>query len=421
MRTAWLAIGTVMAMSPVFGPANAAATDQEQPVNLLPNPSFEEETGGQPTGWRTERWGGEAVFEHAQIGHTGARSVVIASEKGADVGWTCTIPVEPYARHRLSGWIKTENIQPSNGRGTLLNIHNIQPLATRALTGTNDWTLVEVEFETGEQDAVQVNCTLGAWGLATGKAWYDDLRVEQIGKAASPEPRITIDATTTGAPLSKYIYGQFIEHLGRCIYGGIWAEMLEDRKFFYAVGAPESLWKLIGPTDALTMVREGAFVGEHTPQITLTGDGTLRGIRHGGLGLVAGKAYVGHVWLARNGDAAPVQVSLVWGDAPSDRQTVAIEKLTDAFTKAPVQFTAGGSTDDGRLEIAAAGRGSFRIGAVSLMPADNVQGVRADTLAVLKELNSPVYRWPGGNFVSGYNWKDGLGDPDRRPPRRNPS
>ena len=36
--------------------------------------------------------------------------------------------------------------------------------------------------------------------------------------------------------MSKYIYGQFIEHLGRCIYGGIWAEMLEDRKFFYPVG-----------------------------------------------------------------------------------------------------------------------------------------------------------------------------------------
>ena len=33
----------------------------------------------------------------------------------------------------------------------------------------------------------------------------------------------------------------------------------------------------------------------------------------------------------------------------------------------------------------------------------------------------PVYRWPGGNFVSGYNWRDGLGDPDRRPPRKNPA
>jgi len=62
-----------------------------------------------------------------------------------------------------------------------------------------------------------------------------------------------------------------------------------------------------------------------------------------------------------------------------------------------------------------------RVGAVSLMPADNVHGWRADTLALLRELGAPVYRWPGGNFVSGYDWHDGLGDPDRRAPRKNPA
>ena len=46
---------------------------------------------------------------------------------------------------------------------------------------------------------------------------------------------VTVDTTQTSAPISKYIYGQFIEHLGRCIYGGLWSEMLEDRKFFYPV------------------------------------------------------------------------------------------------------------------------------------------------------------------------------------------
>ena len=63
----------------------------------------------------------------------------------------------------------------------------------------------------------------------------------------------------------------------------------------------------------------------------------------------------------------------------------------------------------------------FRIGAVSLMPVDNLRGWRVDTVALLKELDSPIYRWPGGNFVSGYNWRDGIGDRDRRPPRHNPA
>jgi alpha-N-arabinofuranosidase len=55
------------------------------------------------------------------------------------------------------------------------------------------------------------------------------------------------------------------------------------------------------------------------------------------------------------------------------------------------------------------------------MPGDNVKGFNREVISYLKELNSPVYRWPGGNFVSGYNWRDGIGDRDRRPPRKNPA
>ncbi len=236
--------------------------------------------------------------------------------------------------------------------------------------------------------------------------------------APAERPYISIDAGKIGTPISKYIYGQFTEHLGRCIYGGIWAEMLEDRKFFYPLDAKESPWKSIDGA-AVTMVRENAFVGQHSPRITLAGD-QPRGIAQNGLGLIQGKTYEGYIWLAAN-DAGTVQVGLVWGNEPKDRQVVAIDKPAERFTKAALKFTAGATTDNGRLEITAVGKGSIFVGAVSLMPADNIQGMRADTLALLQELDSPVYRWPGGNFVSGYNWKDGIGDRDRRPPRKNPA
>ena len=54
------------------------------------------------------------------------------------------------------------------------------------------------------------------------------------------------------------------------------------------------------------------------------------------------------------------------------------------------------------------------------MPADNVQGFRAEVIAALKQLHSGVYRWPGGNFVSGHEWRDAIGDPDKRPPIMDP-
>ena len=42
-------------------------------------------------------------------------------------------------------------------------------------------------------------------------------------------------------------------------------------------------------------------------------------------------------------------------------------------------------------------------------------GFRQDVMALIKELSVPMVRYPGGNFVSGYNWEDGTGDRSLRP------
>ncbi len=42
-------------------------------------------------------------------------------------------------------------------------------------------------------------------------------------------------------------------------------------------------------------------------------------------------------------------------------------------------------------------------------------GFRGDVMEMIKELNVPIIRYPGGNFVSGYNWEDGTGDKSKRP------
>jgi alpha-N-arabinofuranosidase len=244
-----------------------------------------------------------------------------------------------------------------------------------------------------------------------------------------------IDAAKTGEPISKYIYGQFIEHLGRCIYGGIWAEMLEDRKFYFPITADydpyrstggisknhpfavvgASPWQIIGGPNSVVMVKEDAFVGEHTPLIQPDS-----GIRQLDLGLVKNKQYVGYIYLKAQQQSANVSVSLLWGDRPEDRDVAHFTADANEYIKFPFRFTAGADTISGKLEIQVAD-GSCFVGTVSLMPADNIDGMRADTLGLLKELNAPMYRWPGGNFVSGYDWRDGIGDRDRRPPRKNPA
>ena len=37
------------------------------------------------------------------------------------------------------------------------------------------------------------------------------------------------------------------------------------------------------------------------------------------------------------------------------------------------------------------------------------------TLDLVKELQVPIVRYPGGNFVSGYHWEDSVGPKDKRP------
>jgi len=278
--------------------------------------------------------------------------------------------------------------------------------------------------------------------LRTHCVWFGFLAAVVLAGAFGPavavgqQHALTIDAGKTGEPISKFVYGQFIEHLGRCIYGGIWAEMLEDRKFYFPI-TPEydpyrgtravskdspfavvgaSPWQIIGPADSVSMVKENSFVGEHTPLIQSGG-----GIRQLDLGLVKDKEYVGYIYLKPQGRRAKVKISLQWGDGFTNEDSSQLLTFPkNVYNKYTFPLTARADTEEGKLAIEVI-EGPCFVGTVSVMPADNIEGMRADTLELLKELNAPMYRWPGGNFVSGYDWRDGIGDRDRRPPRMNPA
>jgi alpha-N-arabinofuranosidase len=251
--------------------------------------------------------------------------------------------------------------------------------------------------------------------------------------AITPTPvAVVVDAGMTYAPASPDLYGAFIEHAGGLVYRGMWAEMIDDRKLYSPVkaqgaetsgqpaarrgpfGGPPRSWVAVGPVESISMDVHHAFTGDHSPAIALDAN-EARGLRQSGLGLLRDKAYVGRIVLA--GDpAATASVSLVWGTGATDRQTLTIEELTPEWATFPLTFKSPVDGDDGQIEITATGPGTLRVGAVSLMPADNVQGWRHEVVEVLKSLRSGVYRWPGGNFVSAHDWRDAIGDPDRRPP-----
>ena len=243
--------------------------------------------------------------------------------------------------------------------------------------------------------------------------------------------RATIDAGKTSAPISPFVYGQFLEHIGDIVNKGLWAEMVDDRKFFNPVvekeppavpgrfgRAPLRRWTAVGPIEGVTMDSDHAFTGKHSPLVRLTG-AEPRGIQQAGFALVKDAGYTGRVVLA--GDpGARVEVRLAWGTDNTGRQSVRIGKLSAEYKTYPLSFKSPIDSPSVKLEIVGTGSGSFHIGAISLMPADNIDGFRRDVVAALSQLHSGVYRFPGGNFVSAHEWRDAIGDRDRRPTRMDP-
>jgi alpha-L-arabinofuranosidase len=253
-------------------------------------------------------------------------------------------------------------------------------------------------------------------------------------RAAAAAPAITglVDAGKTGHPISSLMFGGFIEHIGNLINYSLWSEVLDDRKFYYPVDSkprpeperrgprmtPPNKWVPVGPDEAVAMDAAAPYVGEHSPVVHLAGS-RPRGIAQSGLSLAGGKDYTGRVVVAAD-PGTEISATLIWGKGGHSRQTVAIPADSEWATL-PLKFSCGADTVAGRLEIVGRGTGTFRVGAVSLMPADNIKGFRADTMALMKEMDCRILRMPGGNFISGYDWKNTIGDPDKRPPIFDPA
>ena len=214
--------------------------------------------------------------------------------------------------------------------------------------------------------------------------------------------------------INPLIYGQFIEHLGRCIYGGIWAEMLRNRKMHGSVqenGVVEH-WQPFGKNARWFADNVEFFVGGQSQVIEGAGSGE-HGIAQSGLDLLP-KGYVGRVIVKGEG-VSEITVSLRKGGKVLASKT--LKGVTNRWKKLPFRLQVSEAVNNAEFVIAFSGKGKLWVGAASLMPADNVDGMRKDVLDAIKDIKPPIVRWPGGNFVSGYDWRDGIGDPDKRPPR----
>jgi alpha-N-arabinofuranosidase len=253
------------------------------------------------------------------------------------------------------------------------------------------------------------------------------------GNAQNKAPKkvaVTIDATRKKDLISDKLFGMFMENLGNEDVGNLiddclWAELLDDRKFFYPIDTIAELvpknrkqainqWKPVAGQSTVVMDTAEPYAGAHSPKIITTAD-SENGILQTGIALLASKKYTGRIVL--NATAGlDITVSLLYGNGANESQSIHFSNVGKEYTTYDFNFTPAHDFAKGTLKITGKGNGSFHIGAVSLMPADNIDGFRPEVISLLKGLHSGIYRW-GGNFISAYDWRDGVGDPDKRAPR----
>ena len=153
--------------------------------NLLSNPGFEElDRDGMPAGWFTDAYNqeeGYTLFTVSEEDATeGERAACIRNFGENDARFSQRVRVEPESLYRLSGYIRTEQVE--GGKGANFSVEGLYTFSTCIYDTSEGWQFITWYGETGpDQTTVTIFARLGGYsGESKGKAWFDDLSLEKV-------------------------------------------------------------------------------------------------------------------------------------------------------------------------------------------------------------------------------------------------
>ncbi|MEN8906446.1 MAG: phospholipid carrier-dependent glycosyltransferase [Clostridiales bacterium] len=155
-------------------------------TNLLSNPGFEKLSNKDPQFWKSFGWFTEEETEYGvdnNVSRSGKSSAYVNNLKENHSRYTQEIIVEENQIYKISGFIKTQNIGTEND-GAAIFIEK-SSAKTRTITGTTkDWEYVELYGKTADgQKVLNISLTVGGYAsLNTGKAWFDDVKLEKVNE-----------------------------------------------------------------------------------------------------------------------------------------------------------------------------------------------------------------------------------------------
>jgi alpha-L-arabinofuranosidase len=255
------------------------------------------------------------------------------------------------------------------------------------------------------------------------------------------EAAIEIDAAKIQHSIPRTIYGTFLEPIGHSTYGGLWAQVLENPSFednLWSAGRlrqmlaqrPELVessniglplpWQSLDPSQGWRFEPRWGDAANSARSLLIMGlPGQQTGVRQQVyLPVHRVLRYVGSIFAKPVSGPKGIEISLRKRDRPQEilaKQTVrpsssAWSRLEFALDIPKGMLTSREAAD---FVIAVSHEARMLVDQVFLFPADHVEGINPEMIEMARSLRTPIVRF-GGNYTSGYHWRDGVGPIDKR-------
>ncbi len=258
-----------------------------------------------------------------------------------------------------------------------------------------------------------------------------------------------VDTGQKSNPVSRHLFSKFTEHLGKNVYQGAWAQIIENPEF-----VPVNVWPKNGTNQPVMNELKRA---EEIFQLN-----ELKNDAHNGIaafwqspGKIDGRLLKEGVrdfqHIKTYDEDATLQTGIFLPLHRTSEYEIAVTARSDKPTDICVQVLTVDLTPLGKIEfpvnqewnttkrkmiisrtnhqkgtpyilqIGLEAGSEVEISRTLMFPEDHLEGWDPEVVQLMKEAELPMLRFPGGNFVSGYNWRDGIGPIEQRPVLPNPA
>jgi alpha-N-arabinofuranosidase len=245
--------------------------------------------------------------------------------------------------------------------------------------------------------------------------------------------------------IPRTIYGTFLEHIGRSVFGGVSAQLLDNPSLEPYPASPEYInqqfssaafrqstrfnlplpWLPLRPSGRRYEPRSGNAANSESCLYVMGLPAREVGIRQSiYLPIERELEYRGELFALAAEGPVSLSVSFRRRDHPDAVLVESTLQVPDRrrWIKMPFRLKIPAGTvavlESVDFAVAIKNGGRISLDQIRLYPADAEAGLDPEIVRLAKELHSPLLRY-GGNFSSGYHWQDGVGPPDARPTRIN--